>query len=57
MVIFSQDQEPSDFPQGSSELDNPTTPIDNNLYLVLIIGVVYVFFELKKYIKKGNPLN
>jgi hypothetical protein len=53
MVAFSQVEEDplADFAEGPSGLDN-TTPIDHNLYLVLIIGVVYVFFKFKKFTKK-----
>jgi hypothetical protein len=52
MVAFSQDTVPlADFSEGTSGLDN-TTPIDHNLFIVLIIGVVYVFFKFKKYTKK-----
>ena len=55
-ITFAQDPYPGDF-NSPEDYDPPAAPIDTQVMILLVFGVVYVFFELKKYIKKGNPLN
>ena len=49
-ITFAQDPDPGDF--GSPEDFDPlTSPIDNQVLIGLVIGLVYVFYKYRKLIK------
>lgn len=54
-VTFAQIFEPADFGGDgtANPLDEPAaTKIDENLWILLIIGLVYIFFVVKKWGQK-----
>lgn len=55
-VAFAQiDIEPADI--GGSGSANPLdedAPIDENLWILIIIGLVYIFFKIKTYSEKAK---
>ena len=49
-ITFAQDPDPGDF--GSPEDFDPlTSPIDNQVLIWLVFGLVYVFYKYRKLIK------